>query len=144
MAGIDCFVKSEPGCSPVLIYKWDGPMIRGLLATCEPTHAHPPVASWKILFAINIFITALVFGPRKQSHPAPTSPGTDDKAPSMYTVVYTFQTLVLVSHLTSIKLAILSRQNRNHNSDFMGLKRFIKHENDYYELLFQCLQLVSS
>lgn len=120
--------------SLVLIYKWDGPMIRGLLAICGPTHAHHHVASWKILFAINIFIIALVFDPRKHSHPTPTFPGTNSKAPSMYTVVYTFQTLVLVSHLISINPALLSRQNRNHNSDFTGLKRFIKHESDYESL----------
>lgn len=72
-----------------------------------------------------------MFDPREQSHPAPTFPGANNNAPSIYTVVYASQTLIFISHLTSDDLVLLSRQNGNHNSDFTGLKRFIKHESDY-------------
>lgn len=84
------------------------------------------MGSWEILFAMDFFKVALVFEPTKQSHPAPTFPGTSNNAPLIYTVVYTFQTLIFISHLTS-NLVLLSGQNGNHNSDFTGLKTLIKH-----------------
>lgn len=67
-------------------------MISGLLATCGPTYAHHhAVGSWEILFAINFFTVALVFDPRKRSHPAPTS---QEETATLLTVhvAYTFQT----------------------------------------------------
>lgn len=52
---------------------------------------------------------------------------------------------ILISHLISSKLVLLNRQKRDPNSDFTGLKDFLKHQRDYDKSLFsQGRQLVSS
>ena len=47
-----------------------------------------------------------------------------------------FETLIFISHLTTNNRVLLSRQNRNHNSDFTGSKKSLKQESDYYESFF--------
>ena len=46
------------------------------------------------------------------------------------------ETLIFISHLTTNNRVLLSRQNRNHNSDFTGSKKSLKQESDYYESFF--------
>lgn len=139
----NCFVKSEQSWFPLGWFSCAHLRVgrpSGRWAPCHVRiHTHPAPCCGLLgnhSFAMDFPTVALVFDPRKRSHSAPTFLGANINTPSIYTVVYASQTLIFISRLTSNDLVLLSRQNGNHNSDFTGLKRFIKHESDSYESFF--------